>query len=80
MAASKVRKGRYQHYKGHFYKVLGVARHSEDPKEEFVVYQALYENKDFGRNVLWIRPKGMFMEKVVVDGRKVPRFRYVGRK
>jgi hypothetical protein len=76
---SSIRKGRYQHYKGHFYRVLGVARHSEDPKEEFVVYMALYNSKDFGRNAIWIRPKKMFLEKVTVEGKKVPRFRYVGK-
>jgi hypothetical protein len=76
---SMIRKGRYQHYKGHFYRVLGVARHSEDPKEEFVVYMALYESKDFGRNALWIRPREMFTGKVEVGGKLVPRFRYLGK-
>jgi hypothetical protein len=74
----RIRKGRYQHFKGHFYRVLGVARHSEDPEREFVVYQALYVSKDFGRNSLWIRPKKMFLEKVRKDGKLVPRFRYIG--
>jgi hypothetical protein len=64
--------GRYQHYKGNFYEVLGVARHSETD-EELVVYRPLY-----GDRGLWVRPKVMFCETVVVDGQAVPRFRHVG--
>jgi hypothetical protein len=60
--------GRYRHYKGQEYEVLGVARHSET-EEEFVVYRALYG--DFG---LWVRPVGMFEELVDIDGRLIPRF------
>ena len=67
-----VQTGKYQHYKGQFYDVLGVARHSED-ESEFVVYRTCYGNYD-----LWIRPRSMFEENVVVDGKVVPRFRYVG--
>jgi len=76
---NEVKPGRYRHFKGHFYKVIGVARHSENPEEEFVVYMALYESKDFGKGTLWIRPKEMFLEKVVVEGKKVPRFKYLGK-
>ena len=60
--------GRYRHYKGQEYEVLGVARHSET-EEEFVVYCALYG--EFG---LWVRPLGMFDELVDIDGRLIPRF------
>jgi hypothetical protein len=63
-----VQPGRYRHYKGHEYEVLGVARHSET-EEEYVVYRALY-----GDRGLWIRPKAMFEELVVIEGRNVPRF------
>ena len=49
--------GRYQHYKGKFYEVVGVARHSET-LEELVVYKALYET-EFGKESLWVRPKKM---------------------
>lgn len=63
-----VRPGRYRHYKGHEYEVLGVARHSETD-EEYVVYRALY-----GDRGLWIRPTAMFEEMVVLEGRHVPRF------
>lgn len=64
--------GRYRHYKDKEYEVIGVARHSET-EEEYVVYRTLYGNFD-----LWIRPKAMFLEQVMVDGVAVPRFRYMG--
>ena len=64
--------GRYRHYKGQFYEVIGVARHSET-EEELVVYRTLYG--DFG---LWVRPAAMFVEEVEVDGRRVKRFEHVG--
>jgi hypothetical protein len=60
--------GRYRHYKGQEYEVLGVARHSET-EEELVVYRALY-----GAFGLWVRPLGMFEELVDIDGRLIPRF------
>jgi hypothetical protein len=63
--------GRYRHYKGNDYEVIGEARHSET-EEPFVVYRALY-----GDRGLWIRPRAMFLETVMVDGRAVPRFRLV---
>lgn len=74
----KVRKGRYRHYKGNLYRVIGVARDTEDTSKELVVYQAQYNSREFGRNALWVRPAKMFMEKVIVDGRKVSRFRFIG--
>ncbi len=64
--------GRYRHYKGKEYLVLGVARHSET-EEELVTYRLLYD--DHG---LWVRPRTMFMETIVFDGQTVPRFAYVG--
>lgn len=66
--------GLYRHYKGKYYRVLGTARHSET-LELFVVYRALYESPDFGKNSLWVRPAGMFLEKVHVKGKRMPRFR-----
>jgi len=72
-----IRLGKYQHYKGKFYEVIGVARHSET-LEEMVVYRALYDSKEYGKNVLWVRPKAIFLEDVTVEGKAVPRFRYVG--
>ena len=66
-----IRPGRYRHYKGSDYQVVGIARHSET-EEELVVYRTLY-----GDGSLWVRPLAMFMEDVVVDGRQVPRFAWV---
>jgi hypothetical protein len=68
--------GKYQHYKGQMYEVVGVAHHSET-LEELVVYKALYETR-FGRDSLWVRPKAMFIQMVTVDGQDVPRFKFVG--
>jgi hypothetical protein len=64
-----IQPGRYRHYKGKEYTVLGVARHSET-LEELVVYQ-----QEYGDHGLWVRPAAMFAETVVVDGDAVPRFR-----
>jgi len=72
----KVKLGKYQHYKGKFYEVIGIARHSET-LEEFVVYKALYNSEEFGENALWIRPLSMFLEIIEIDGKKIPRFRYL---
>ena len=63
-----VQPGRYRHYKGQDYEVLGTAKHSET-EEEFVVYRALY-----GERGLWIRPVAMFSEMIQVEGKQVPRF------
>lgn len=67
-----IRSGRYRHYKGNEYEVLGVARHSET-MEDLVVYRALY-----GEYGLWVRPLSMFTETVERDGVTVPRFLYCG--
>ncbi|WP_371189453.1 DUF1653 domain-containing protein [Thalassotalea maritima] len=64
--------GRYQHFKGNFYQVLHVAKHSET-EEDYVVYQPLY-----GEQGVWIRPLSMFTEIVERDGKTVKRFQYVG--
>jgi hypothetical protein len=64
--------GRYRHYKGGEYQVIGTARHSETG-ELLVVYRCLYDN-----NSLWVRPLAMFIETVVVAGQEVPRFMRCG--
>jgi hypothetical protein len=66
-----VQPGRYRHYKGHEYEVLGVARHSET-EQEYVVYRALY-----GDGGLWVRPTEIFLETVLIDGHPCPRFRFL---
>jgi len=66
------RPGLYRHYKGNDYRVVGLARHSET-LEPLVVYQALY-----GERGLWVRPAAMFVETIVLDGKRVPRFARIG--
>lgn len=63
--------GKYKHYKGNEYEVIGIAKHSET-QEEFVVYRALYGNND-----LWIRPRKMFEESIEINGKKVKRFEII---
>lgn len=67
-----VKPGRYRHYKGREYEVLGIAKHSET-EEEMVLYRPLY-----GEMGMWVRPLAMFAERVVADGVTVPRFHYIG--
>lgn len=64
--------GRYRHYKGGDYEVIGVARHSET-EEALVVYRCLY-----GDYSLWVRPLAMFNETVHMAGEEVARFAYCG--
>ena len=63
--------GKYRHFKGGEYEVLGVARHSET-EEEMVVYRALY-----GDGGLWVRPAAMWNETVERDGKTYQRFIYI---
>ena len=63
--------GIYKHYKGNYYQVIAVARHSET-LELMVVYQALYG--DYG---IWVRPLSMFKEKVKFENKDVNRFSFV---
>ena len=67
--------GRYRHYKGNEYEVMGVAKHSED-ETELVVYRPLY-NENSGERGLWVRPLDMFIETVDVNGETKPRFEYL---
>lgn len=69
----KPKLGKYKHYKGKEYEVIGIARHSET-LEELVVYKALYQKE--GEN-LWVRPLKMFIEEVEIEGRKIKRFEYI---
>ncbi|ONM44653.1 hypothetical protein BXT89_06845 [Halopseudomonas pachastrellae] len=66
-----MRPGRYRHYKGKDYQVIGLARHSET-EEALVVYRTLYGDFD-----LWVRPLAMFNEQVEVDGEAYPRFTFI---
>ena len=64
--------GRYRHFKGGEYELVGVARHSETD-ERLVVYRPLYDDSG-----LWVRPASMFLETVTVNEKPVPRFTYIG--
>jgi hypothetical protein len=64
--------GRYRHYKGGEYQLLGVVRHSET-LEPLVLYRPLYNQSGD-----WVRPYAMFFESVTIDGRVMPRFTRIG--
>ncbi|MCI7138404.1 MAG: DUF1653 domain-containing protein [Oscillospiraceae bacterium] len=67
-----IKPGRYRHFKGREYEVIGVAKHSET-LEEMVVYRQLY-----GEHGLWVRPASMWEETVERDGKTYKRFTYIG--
>jgi len=72
----EIQPGKYRHYKGGLYEVIGIAHHSET-LEELVVYKALYHSAEFGDNSLWVRPAKMFIGTVTVDGKSIPRFKFI---
>ena len=67
-----MKQGKYRHYKGNDYQVIGIAKHSEDDSE-LVVYRPLY-----GEGRLWVRPLEMFVETVEIEGQRLSRFTYMG--
>ena len=69
---SEIKLGRYRHFKGNEYEVVGLARHSET-MEPMVVYRALY-----GEGGLWVRPESMWNETVERDGKTYKRFEFIG--
>lgn len=71
MQKEEIKLGKYKHFKGNEYEVIGIAKHSET-LEEFVVYKALY-----GEGGLWIRPSSMFLETIEQDGKTMPRFEFI---
>ncbi len=66
----QIKIGKYQHYQGGYYRVIGVAKHSET-KEELVVYKSLADGQ------IWVRPIEMFLQKINVDNKKILRFKYI---
>jgi hypothetical protein len=65
-----IKNGKYRHYKGNLYEVIGIAKHSET-LEEMVVYKALYQPEGIN---LWVRPAKMFQEMIIIEGKAVQRF------
>ncbi|MEA2112663.1 MAG: DUF1653 domain-containing protein [Patescibacteria group bacterium] len=73
----EIKLGKYRHFKGKEYEVLGVGNHSET-LEKLVIYRALYDSEDFGLNAIWARPYEDFIGIKSIDGKKVKRFEYIG--
>ena len=67
----EIKLGKYRHFKGNEYEVIGIAKHSET-LEEMVVYRALY-----GEAGIWVRPGEMWNETVERDGKVFQRFTYI---
>lgn len=67
----EIKPGKYRHFKGNLYEVIGTARHSET-LEPMVVYRALY-----GEGGLWVRPAAMWNEWVEKETYTGPRFVYI---
>ncbi len=64
----EIKLGKYKHYKGKQYEVIGLARHSET-LEQLVIYKALYSSEEFGNNALWVRPKKCFSKLLLLMGK-----------
>ena len=67
----EIKLGKYRHFKGNEYEVIGIAKHSET-LEEMVVYRALY-----GDGGYWVRPASMWDEEITRDGKTFKRFTYI---
>lgn len=74
---ANIQTGRYLHFKGRPYNVLGVGIDNMH-LDTYIIYQALYEDPNFGSNTLWARPISLFTDTKTVDGKEIPRFRYIG--
>lgn len=66
-----IKLGKYRHFKGNEYEVIGVGKHSET-LEDLVIYRALY-----GEGEIWVRPLKMFEEEIEFNGKKIPRFEHI---
>jgi len=79
---SVLKKGKYQHYKGKYYQVLGLALDTETRKK-MVLYKCLYPvnnlPEEYGQEPLFVRPYDNFTEEIEIDGKKVPRFKFVNK-
>ncbi len=75
--SEKLQLGKYRHNKSKKeYNILGIAHHSET-MEELVVYQGLYNSEELGDSPMFARPLEMFLENVELDGKIVPRFKFI---
>jgi len=73
MSKINIPKGIYKHFKGHVYKVIGIAKHSETLEEQ-VVYVSISDETD-----IWVRPATMFLDTVERDGNRFQRFEFLGK-
>ncbi len=75
-----IKLGKYQHYKGEYYEVVGMAHHTET-KSPMVLYKALYDIPEltevYGEPVIFARPYSLFIENVLINNKKTPRFRFL---
>lgn len=69
---NEIKLGKYRHFKGNEYEVIGIARHSET-LEEMIVYRALYDEGG-----MWVRPATMWNETIERDGKVFKRFEFIG--
>lgn len=67
----EIKIGKYRHFKGNEYEVIGIGKHSET-LEEMVIYRALY-----GEGGYWVRPAEMWNEEITRDGKTFKRFTYI---
>ncbi len=72
MSKINIPKGIYKHFKGHIYKVIGIAKHSESLEDQ-VVYVSISDDND-----IWVRPATMFLDMIERDGKRFQRFEFLG--
>jgi hypothetical protein len=68
---------KYLHFKGKHYRVVALARDCDNPQRQLVVYQALYESPDFGKDQVWTRELNDFLGYKELDGKKIKKFTLV---
>jgi hypothetical protein len=66
-----IKLGKYQHFKGSYYQVLHLARHSET--EEYLIVYHPFDSPDD----IWVRPLAMFNETIIRDGKSIQRFKHI---
>ncbi|MEF2176127.1 MAG: DUF1653 domain-containing protein [Candidatus Absconditabacteria bacterium] len=72
---NKIKLGKYKHYKGNEYELIGIGKHTENLKE-YAIYKALNGNENDNKKI-WIRPLDMFFEEVIINGISMPRFELI---